>query len=116
MRTAMVIPTAGEPYNLLIPLDSNSGLAVYQRIVGGFIELVPNPHGVTVYCNEEGKVMEPPLPLNWRATALFGDWLQPWDVIAGNVVVVGPPDEEGYDTDLADADEWVRRAKEVVLV
>lgn len=114
MRNAMVIPTAGDPYSLLIPLDDNSGLAVYQKVVGGYIELVPNPHGVTVYCNEEGKIQG--LPPNHRATALFGEWLHDWDIIAGNVIVVGPPDEEGYDTDLVDADEWVERAKGVMLV
>jgi hypothetical protein len=115
MRNAMVVPAEGEPYGLLLPDDGNSSLAVYQQIVGGYIELVPNPHGVTVYCNEEGKIMEPPLPLNLRATALFGDWLQPWDIIAGNVIVVGPPDREGYDTRLDDVEGWIMRAKEVVI-
>lgn len=114
MRNAMVIPTEGDPYRLLVPLDGRSGLAVYQQVVGGWIELVPNPHGVTVYCNEEGKIHG--LPANPRATALFGEWLHDWDIIVGNVIVLGPPDEEGYDTDLEDVEEWIERAKGAQLV
>lgn len=113
MRNAIVVPADGEPYALELPDDGNSSLAVYQRVVGGWIELVPNPHGVTVYCNEEGKIQG--LPPNFRATALFGEWLHDWDIIAGNVIVVGPPDDEGYDTDL-DVDEWLPKVKGVHLV
>jgi hypothetical protein len=113
MRNAVVIPAEGELYVIEIPEDAAAALAVYQRVVQGWIELVPNPHDVTVYCNEEGKIHG--LPPNYRATQLFGAWLQPLDVIAGTVIVVGPPDEEGYDTDL-NADYWLGRAKEVLVV
>lgn len=111
MKKGVVIPAEGEPYSLLLP---ENPLPIYQKIVGGWIELVPNPQGVTVYCNEEGKIHG--LPPNHRATALFGEWLHSWDVIAGSVIVVGPPDEEGYDTDLVDPESWVARAKGVNLV
>lgn len=116
MRNAMVVPAEGEPYGLLLPEDGNSSLAIYQKIVGGWIELVPNPHDVTVYCNEEGKILEPPLRANLRATVLFGALLQPWDFLAGDVIVVGPPDKDGNDTDLEDIEGWLARAKEVQLV
>lgn len=112
MRNAMVVPAQGDPYVIDVPEDSSAVLAVYQRVVGGWIELVPNPHDVTVYCNEEGKIHG--LPPNYRATHLFGAWLQPWDIIAGDVIVVGPPDEEGYDTDLMNVDEWLAKAKEAI--
>ena len=113
MRNAMVVPVMGDPYVIQVPEDSTALLAVYQKVVEGWIELVPNPHGVTVYCNEEGKIHG--LPPNYRATALFGDWLQPWDIIAGNVIVVGPPDDDGDDTDLENVEEWLAKAKEVVF-
>lgn len=113
MKHAVVIPAEGEPYVIEIPEDGAAALAVYQKVVGGWIELVPNPHDVTVYCNEEGKIQG--LYPNSRATELFGAWLQRWDIIAGNVIVVGPPDEEGNDTDL-NADYWLARAKEIVVV
>ena len=114
MRSALVIPAGvDDPYVIQVPEDGRSALAVYQKVVDGWIELVPCPHDVTVYCNEEGKIHG--LPPNYRATHLFGAWLQPWDIIAGTVIVVGPPDSEGYDTDL-DAEHWLERAREVVAV
>lgn len=114
MRNAMVVPADGEPYQLDIPDDDSLSLPIYQKVVGGYIELVPCSYNITVYCNEEGKIQG--LPPNHRATALFGEWLQPWDIIAGNVIVVGPPDKDGYDTDLEDVDEWLERARTLVVI
>jgi Domain of unknown function (DUF3846) len=105
MKDALIIPAAGDPYAIQLPEDGNAELAVLQQAVGGYIELVPNPHGVTVYCNEEGKLEG--LPPNHRATKLFGEWLQPWDIIAGDVIVCGPPDEEGENTSLDRS--WIKQ-------
>lgn len=70
-------------------------LDAYQGIVGGDIEVVPGwtiIPGVSMYCNEEGKLDG--LPLNFRT---------PYDHIVGTVVVVGGPDDEGEDLPLTDA-------------
>jgi hypothetical protein len=114
VRDAIVIPPQGEPYALQLPEDGNAELRILQQAVEGWIEGVPNPHGVTVYCNEEGKIKG--LPPNYRATHLFGAWLQPFDIIAGNVIVCGPPDDEGENTSLEDVEGWISRAVEAVPV
>lgn len=76
------------------------GLAGYQAIVGGLIEPVTLNRGAddTLYLNEEGKIIG--LPVNSIATDLALNVLQWRDVIVGDVVIVGPLDEEGYDTDI----------------
>jgi hypothetical protein len=51
-----------------------------------------------MYLNEEGKITDPPLPANDRATALAHDALLPGDYIAGTAVILGPVDDDGNDT------------------
>ena len=100
MKRAIVVRPDG--YEILDAPDET-----YEFIsehVGGWIQVVPCSSPVSVYCNEEGKIMDPPLPPNRLATRSFGEWLQPGDIIAGNVVVLGQQDEEGYDTGLSDLD------------
>lgn len=78
------------------PFDASS-LEQLQQRVGGWIEAAPVfDRRLTMYCNEEGKILG--LPINRLATIL----LQPdaHDVIAGDVVLVGGADAEGYDTSL----------------
>lgn len=50
-----------------------------------------------MYLNEEGKLSG--LPVNVTATALTRDLLPAYDVIVGDVILLGPPDDEGNDTD-----------------
>jgi hypothetical protein len=83
-------------------------LAWLQGQVGGYIEAVMvqriltdegmRTTNCTVFVNEEGKLTG--LPVNARATDLcavtIGGWFN--DVIAGDVVVVGPPDNRGDET------------------
>lgn len=58
-----------------------------------------------MYLDEEGKLKG--LPLNPLASILYG---HPTDRIVGDVVVVGPPDVNGDDTDIRDSDlEWIGR-------
>lgn len=99
---------------VIIPADSNlpariveakMNLDYYQGVVGGLIEGVSIERVLTdtgmksveatVYVNEEGKLIG--LPVNPRATDLcavtIGGWIR--DVIMGDVIVVGPPDDEG---------------------
>jgi hypothetical protein len=78
-------------------IDIKNDLHSIQKIVGGYIELVPIP-GVSLYCDEEGKLKELP------PTAY---WLNPKDggivdILCGNLIVFGPYDENGNETDATD--------------
>lgn len=68
-----------------------------QKMVGGYIELCRTRDGRYMVVNENGKVVQPMLPLNYSATRLYqyGEH----DPIVGPAVVVdtkleldGPPD------------------------
>ena len=86
----LVITTDGRAYPTKVgTLDD------YQKIVGGYIEVVVLADGCSMYVNEEGKLDG--LPVNAAATVLV-----PGDVIVGNVLIVGPTDDEGDDTDIPD--------------
>jgi Domain of unknown function (DUF3846) len=96
---AVVVPVDGEPY--VTEINHQNGLAQLQELVGGYIEgfdLKLKDGIVTAYVNEEGKLQN--LPVNEMATLLFLSTYDRLDLIAGPMVVVGAPDEEGYDTSL----------------
>lgn len=79
------------------PRDTSASLEFMQQMVGGWLEAAPifDPR-LTMYCNEEGKILR--LPVNIVATLMLDPRVE--DVIAGDVLVVGGPDHEGYDTHL----------------
>ena len=85
-------------------LESEGLYRQLQQAVGGFIEAVTLSRAeATLYCNEEGKLNR--LPINNRATQFVWTYDPRFvavDVIVGDVVVVGLPDDEGYDTTLPD--------------
>ena len=64
------------------PLFQNT-LKEFQRVVGGFIEVVPLVSDIVMICNEEGKLIG--LPFN----VLIGS-----DCIVGSVVVCGVRGDE----------------------
>lgn len=72
-----------------------------QKLVGGYIEIVSVPKmGACGYVNEDGISLG--LPKNQTATDFCrknGTGLHSTDFIKGNLVIVGPPDAEGNDTD-----------------
>lgn len=86
-----------------VEIKDFNGLKDYQTAVGGLIECIPFTADTDAYINEEGKYMCAP---NIFATFLaqinkrlnIGDW------VAGNMIVVGKPDDDGNDTDVPD---WV---------
>lgn len=83
--------------------DIDPGLDTLQGLVGGYIEAAPTDGSVTVYVNEEGKLTG--LPYNEVGTALYyklAPFMAGQDVLVGTIVIVGPVDDEGYDTDLPD--------------
>ena len=84
--------------------ESGGELDFLQGAVGGYIQIVPHnaPINLSVYCNEEGKITDPPLEPNMLATALFSGLLGPSDYLAGPVVLTGPIDDEGYTTGISD--------------
>jgi hypothetical protein len=75
-----------------------------SKTVGGWIEGVAL-EGVTAYCNEEGKLMG--LPRNEVATSLAhrDEAIYPNDFIVGDMIVLGPLDDEGESVSLSD--EWI---------
>ena len=69
-----------------------------RRIVGGYLEVFPLPNGLTLWLNEEGKLID--LPPNF---VLNGVGWQEW--IVGNVFFTGGADEEGETMGLDPAQE-----------
>ena len=81
----------------LTPEKIDRGCNALQERVGGWIEAVSSDDGqVTLWMNEEGKLMN--LPVNELATTLW-HLLSPGmagvDVLCGAVVVTGGTDDEG---------------------
>ncbi len=88
------------------------GGKVYQKDINTYEEMVAVVGGPIqalslrllnqfAYVNEDGKGLE--LPLNQKATGLcksLNVGLAHDDYIVGNFIVVGPPDEDGNETDV----------------
>lgn len=95
---AIVIQPDGTQVELK-PERSNGTLTLeqMQKAVGGYIEIVPANVDEVVVCNEEGKLYDPPLPLNVPATIRSG-WLH--DPLRGNIIFctrreMGDEEEDG---------------------
>ncbi len=88
-----------------------SGLADLQSAVEGLIEPVELSDGSTMYVNEEYLYQFDPEAVNWVASDVAGVGGMQHFLLApirGPVVIVGPLDEEGHDTDLTEkARRWV---------
>ena len=92
---AILVTVGGEVHEIEI-----SGYEDLRAACGGYIECL-QMRGHSAYVNEEGKLMN--LPYNRVATDLcehFGVGLLPGDFIVGNMVICGPCDSEGDDTDV----------------
>lgn len=90
-----------------------SGLADAQAAVEGLIEPITLSDGSTMYVNEEYGYL-PNSEVNWAACDIAGLGGRPEfmfrNPIKGPVLIVGPLDEEGNDTDVTDAARrWVQR-------
>jgi hypothetical protein len=87
------------PLQLLgLPQVPEEGLSrAINNLVGGYFQVIRAPHGAVMYLHEEGKLNG--LPENIVATYLAHEaGLSAGDWIVGPVVLVGGPDEVGYDT------------------
>lgn len=89
-------------------------LASYQAAVEGNIEAVTLSDGTTMYVNEEYRYQFGPEAFNSVASDVCGlggrlDIMLHGGIL-GPVLVVGPVDDDGYDTDITDrARRWIRR-------
>ena len=71
--------------------------------MGGDIEMIGFGDDASAYCDEDGKSKD--LPLNRLAQQLAISrkiGLMPGDYLAGTIVIVGVPDDNGDDTDVPD--------------
>lgn len=83
----------------IIDLPREGSLKPMQEAVGGYVECVSFPaNGFDMWLNEEGKLIG--LLTNEAATRVWESEYGPTDVMAGNVVITGLPDDEGYITEL----------------
>lgn len=80
--------------------DEFVSYATLSRAVGGMIEAVTLPNGLTLWVNEEGKLDG--LPVNEYATRLFVSAYGAVDIIVGNVIITGGADENGETLGLTD--------------
>lgn len=100
---AMLMPVDGKPE--LVDLDDSSQLAELQKFVGGYIEALTfrvQGREAVGWLNEEGKIQEPPLPYNQRATILARTYeaIMDGDYVAGPLIVTGFNPNNGENEDV----------------
>jgi hypothetical protein len=98
MTISIVIDPNGD-----VTKENLVGYEPLSKAIGGLIESVPASPEITIWCNEEGKILN--LDYNPVATAfwkVFDDYgcVTAGDVLVGTVVIQGPVDEEGETTDV----------------
>lgn len=82
--------------------DVAGDLESIKTVVEGWIERVPSMNEeidakITVYANEEGVILNLPVNRNIIAIRTLG---LPQSLYAGNLIVLGPGDAEGNETDV----------------
>lgn len=93
---ALWITTAGE----LVELNDIS-LTALQEAVGGWVQAIGLKDNLTMWLNEEGKLMQ--LPHNLKGQAVWDAFFQEGsDYIVGNIVLTGGADEDGETLGLED--------------
>ena len=58
-----------------------------HEFVGGYIEVISQPNGEFLICDEEGKLKNK--PINRKASIIWAEHYGPTDVIVGDVVICG---------------------------
>jgi len=94
--TALIVTSEGE----LKKVDSLD-YTTLSGAVGGLIEAVTLDGNITLWCNEESKILG--LPYNHKATQLWEDTFRATDVIMGDVILTGGSDEGGETLPLSDS-------------
>ena len=88
---AVLVKTSGEVTAIDLPREGAH--TVINELVGGWFDCVNDwEMGVTAYVHDEGLLID--LPTNNMASLLFHR------VLAGDVVLVGIADDEGFDTNV----------------
>lgn len=100
MRAVVIEAESQETRVIDVPREG--GLSVLQEAVGGYVQCVSFPNNeFDMWLNEEGKIQG--LLTNQAATAIWESEYGATDIMAGNVVITGLPDFDGYSTDLSEA-------------
>lgn len=91
----LIVEPDKKPYQKTIKNE----LKTFQSIVGGYIEVMAIEQGVSIICNEEGKInqMELNRPLYDSKGKLF-------DIIAGTFIVAGDDIASGEFVSLSDSE------------
>lgn len=94
MTTIKILIIPADPAEPLTWRDVDRGLAAFQDIVGGDVQVVPlHVPGCDLWCNEN---VGPRTQFNVRATALYHQaGGVPWDSIRGDTFVTGGTDDDG---------------------
>ena len=98
----MTISIVIDPIGTIRKIDLD-GYQPLSEAIGGLIESVPASPEITIWCNEEGKILNLDYnPIATRVWEVFDDYgvVTAGDVLVGTVVVQGPVDEEGETTDV----------------
>ena len=105
MKTAIQIKADGTVTALDITADS---LQTLQTAVGGWVQAIDLATDMTMWCNEEGKLVG--LPHNPYAQHLWDKAFgAQTDYIVGDIVLTGGTDEEGYTLGLTAEQEQIIR-------
>jgi hypothetical protein len=107
MKTALVLKADGTIETL-----DNTGLQALQTAVGGWVQAVDLADDLTMWLNEEGKLVG--LPHNTTAQKLWDKtfWVGS-DFVVGDVVLTGGTDNEGET--LALGDDTAQRVREILV-
>jgi hypothetical protein len=107
MKKALQITTLGSM--IAIDLEFNS-LEKLQSAVGGWVQAIDLSDTMSMWCNEEGKMIS--LPHNPFGQALWEQSYGRTDYIVGDVVITGGVDDEGETISLTD--EQITQVTKVV--
>ena len=89
---AITLNTEGEAKEVEL-VEGESQLDKLQEAVGGWVQAVDFTPNLTIWVNEEGKLIG--LPINPMATFLWEKYFGLTDFICGNVIFTGGTGEEG---------------------
>jgi hypothetical protein len=96
---AIAITTNGE----IAFIEMNESDSMYEKMknfIGGWAEAVGLKNLGHMYVNEDGKRLD--LPINHMATAVYSAFTGISDIIVGNVMIFGMPDDEGQETSVSE--------------
>jgi hypothetical protein len=96
-KQAIVVTTEGEMSVIDIAGDE---LTTLQSKVGGWVQAIDITSSLTMWANEEGKLVG--LPVNGFATELWESRFGATDIIVGDIVLTGVADDEGETLGLSD--------------